>query len=635
LAGWILSIRSLTDWNDDGISMFPNTAACLVGGGAALLALGFAPKSRVSVGIARAVAIGIALVGGLTLIEHLTDINLGIDTLISDQPWGQRASTSLMRMGPPASVSFLLLGAAIWLITLGSESRRFGGELALLVLGIASLSLVGYWFGADQLFGIARITGIAAQTSLSLAALSMGLMMLAPDHGIVAALGRDDAGGTVLRRLIVPVIVIPLIVGWVRLTGQQAGYFDLPFGTAIRTVTEIILLLGLLWWTATGISELSREAREAQAAARRADRRKDEFLATLAHEMRNPLAPIGNALQLIQHADGDPVLQQQARQTMQRQFSQMVRLVDDLLDVSRITRDRLDLRKERVELQSVINHAVETCRPAVDAAGHSLSVQLPATAIWLDADPVRLGQVFSNLINNACKFTPERGQIVVAAERDDGSAVITVRDSGIGIAAENLEGIFEIFEQVDRTLERTRSGLGIGLTLVKQLVELHGGSVTARSDGVGHGSEFVVRLPVLPGAAATPGAPDVSRGAKPPSRRVLVTDDNRDAANSLAMLLKLGGHQVATAYDGIEAVEKAASYRPDVMLLDLGMPGKNGYDVCRSIRQEPWGKDIRIVALTGWGQEQDRQKTREAGFDEHLVKPVSATALNEVLAAAT
>jgi CheY-like chemotaxis protein len=265
-------------------------------------------------------------------------------------------------------------------------------------------------------------------------------------------------------------------------------------------------------------------------------------------------------------------------------------------------------------------------------------VVLPSTPVWVDADPVRLSQVFNNLLNNACKFTESPGVVSITAEVAGGDAVVVVKDTGIGISSENLGSIFEMFEQIDKRLERTRGGLGIGLTLVRRLVELHGGAITAESEGVGRGSQFVVKLPVVqPATNVSPATsqPGKVAAAGAGARRILVTDDNRDAANSLAMLLKLGGHQVATAYDGIEAVQKAQEYKPEVILLDIGLPGMNGYEVCRSIREKPWGKDIRIVAVTGWGQEQDRRNTRDAGFDHHLVKPVTVSALSEVLVTAS
>jgi CheY-like chemotaxis protein/anti-sigma regulatory factor (Ser/Thr protein kinase) len=285
-----------------------------------------------------------------------------------------------------------------------------------------------------------------------------------------------------------------------------------------------------------------------------------------------------------------------------------------------------------VELASIIHQAVETCRPLAEGLGHQLIVDLPRFPIWVHADPVRLAQVFINLLNNACKFTEKGGTITITAEARGNDVAVTVKDTGIGIGPDELESVFEMFRQVDKSLERTRGGLGIGLTLAKRLVELHGGQISVRSEGAGCGSEFMVVLPALAerdsGVAAAPRPSTVATKRQ----RILVTDDNRDAASILSKLLQLNGHDVETAHNGREAIERAEAWRPDVLLLDLGMPEMNGYDVCRSIRQTPWGRGIRIVALTGWGQDQDRRNTREAGFDDHLVKPVDLRALDKVLA---
>jgi CheY-like chemotaxis protein/two-component sensor histidine kinase len=332
-------------------------------------------------------------------------------------------------------------------------------------------------------------------------------------------------------------------------------------------------------------------------------------------------------VEIVKHAGNDRQMLDAARDTLERQFGQMVRLVDDLLDVGRITRDKLELRTQRVELASIIHQAVEICRPLAEAAGHRLDVNVPAPAISVEGDPLRLAQVFSNLLNNACKFTEPGGEIRIATRQDGAQVEITVADSGIGIAPDQLGNIFEMFSQVDSSLERTHSGLGIGLTLVKRLVEMHGGTIVAASDGPGRGSIFTVRLPVRASEPALASSSSASSSAIASPKRILVTDDNRDAANTVAMLLRLGGHEVTTAYDGLEAVEQAEKHKPDVMLLDIGLPGMNGYDVCRAIRQQAWGKPIRIIALTGWGQDQDRQNAREAGFDDHLVKPVDPETL--------
>ena len=463
LAGWSLGLRRLTDWNNEGISMFPNAATCAMLGGVALMSLVWGGRSKAAI-VGRCAAVAVALVGGLTLSQHISGINLGIDTLLFNRPWGQRAATAPMRMGPPASSSFLILGAALLLATYSPRARRLASALAMLPVAIASLSLTGYLLGADQLFGVARFTGIAWQTSVVLAALGIGLMAAIPEHGLVAALMRPDAGGTVLRRLIVPVVLFPLVLGWLRVLGQQAGLYNMEFGTALRTLIEIGLFLALLWWTANSISRHSSAATQAEQALREseqrfktltsrapvgifqtdengnclfvnerwcemagmnaaaahgqgwakalhpedrervhrewyhaakrgaefaseyrfqtpddrvtwmsgsgialrgetgqitgymgtvtditerklaeqslmaADRRKDEFLATLAHELRNPLAPIRNSLEILKLAPPDEVLLQNTRDVMERQLSHLVRLVDDLLDVSRITR---------------------------------------------------------------------------------------------------------------------------------------------------------------------------------------------------------------------------------------------------------------------------------------------------------
>ena len=367
------------------------------------------------------------------------------------------------------------------------------------------------------------------------------------------------------------------------------------------------------------------------AALRAADRRKDEFLAVLAHELRNPLAPIRNSLQVMQLAAGDPDVVDQARALMARQVGQMVRLIDDLLDVSRITRGKLELRKERVPLQTIVNTAVETCQPLIAQLQHRLSVSLPVKQVMLDGDPTRLAQVIANLLHNAAKFTPAGGEISLSGTAEGSEAVIRIKDNGQGIPAEALPRLFEMFMQADGSLEKQHGGLGIGLNLALRLVEMHGGSITARSEGRGRGSEFVVRLPVAV-AAPSPTAAKTDResnGAKA-RLRVLVADDNHDAADTLAAMLRIMGHEVRTAYDGQQAVDAASAYQPDVAVLDIGMPRLNGYDAARSIRARQ--KEVLLLALTGWGQDEDKRRSHEAGFDHHLTKPADLSTLGKILA---
>jgi signal transduction histidine kinase len=362
-----------------------------------------------------------------------------------------------------------------------------------------------------------------------------------------------------------------------------------------------------------------------------ADRRKNEFLAMLAHELRNPLAPISNALHIMRRTENSNVAVQSASAMMERQIGQMVRLVDDLLDVSRISRGNIALRKEHVNLAFAVQHAVEAAQPFCSLMEHELTISLPQQPVYLNADPTRLTQIIGNLLHNACKFTDKGGRIALVVEREGNEAVIRVSDSGMGIAAEQFPRIFELFAQIDTALERSRGGLGIGLSLVKRLVEMHHGTVRVRSAGVNEGSEFVVRLPLLA------DVPEQTLPEPVPAEpalgcRILVVDDNRDAATSLAELLQLCGHETRIAYDGLEAVQMAQNFRPDAVLLDIGLPKLNGFEVAHKIRQQDWGKDVMLVALTGWGQDEDRRMSTEAGFNAHLVKPADPVALMELLA---
>ena len=393
--------------------------------------------------------------------------------------------------------------------------------------------------------------------------------------------------------------------------------------------------------TCTDIDDIKR----AEEALKDADQRKDEFLATLAHELRNPLAPLRNALEFLRRADARAVpFIEEARSMMERQVEQMVRLVDDLLDISRITRGKLQVRKELIALADVINAVIETARPIIEGSAHELSVTMRPEPIHMQADRVRLAQVFLNLLSNAAKYTEKAGHIWLTVERRGDAAVVSVRDTGIGIDAEHLPHIFGMFSQVASALERSQGGLGIGLALVKGLVELHGGTIDARSPGLGQGSEFTVRLPIADVASAeasrlaTPSGTEATRLATPvadASRlakyRILVVDDMHDAADSLAIMLRMMGHDVRTAYDGLEGVQTAAAFNPQVVLLDIGLPTMNGYEAARRIRNEPWGRGVALVALTGWGQDEDRRMSLEAGFDHHLTKPVDPAALDKLL----
>jgi PAS domain S-box-containing protein len=382
-----------------------------------------------------------------------------------------------------------------------------------------------------------------------------------------------------------------------------------------------------------GICTDITERKAAEVALRDADRQKDEFLALLAHELRNPLAPLRNALQIMHLAPGDTDAGAKAREIMDRQLSHMVRLVDDLFDVSRISRNKMKLRCARVLLAEVVDNAVETARPAIAAARHGLTITLPPEPIYLYADLTRLAQVFGNLLLNSAKYTEPGGHVGLTAIAEGDQVIVAVEDDGLGIPAADLSSIFDIFSQIDRSMERSAGGLGIGLALVKGLVGLHGGTVEAASPGVGKGSIFTVRLPLLQDEAATPATPVLAEpGSAAWQRRILVVDDNRDAAVSMTMMLRMKGHEVRTVHDGLEAVESAAEFRPQLVLMDIEMPRLNGYEATRRIREQPWGREMTIVALSGRGQAADRAMSSEAGCDRHLVKPVGLRDLETLLA---
>jgi PAS domain S-box-containing protein len=362
---------------------------------------------------------------------------------------------------------------------------------------------------------------------------------------------------------------------------------------------------------------------------RDADRRKDEFLATLAHELRNPLAPMMHGVDIMKRDDAQPRQVDVARDIIGRQVRHLVRLIDDLMDVSRITRDKLELHRTQVDLREVLDQAVEICRPALLASRQQLASDMPAEPVVMLADPARLIQVFSNLLANAHHYSEPGGLVSLSVQWQGEQVLVSVKDTGVGIAQDMLPRIFDLFAQGTQTPTRSVRGLGIGLTLAKRLVEMHGGEVQALSEGPGRGSEFIVRLPIA-AAQALPAEPEPAAPAS--TYRILVVDDNLDAATTLAMLLDLAGHSIRTAHDGVAALEAAADYRPDVVLLDIGLPKLNGLEVARRLRLEPWGKSLVLVAITGWGQETDRLASHESGFDAHLVKPVDHATLMSVLA---
>jgi CheY-like chemotaxis protein len=368
-------------------------------------------------------------------------------------------------------------------------------------------------------------------------------------------------------------------------------------------------------------------------ALREADRRKDEFLATLAHELRNPLAPIRHSVRLLESSKIDEQQRQWAREVISRQVQRMALLLDDLLDVSRITRGRLALKSQPTPLESIVNAAVETARPLIDSKRHALTVDVPADRVVLNVDPLRISQSLSNLLTNAAKYTDPGGRIALTVRLLPEEIEMCVKDSGIGFDPESLTDMFTMFAQVNSAIDRSEGGLGIGLALVKGLAGLHGGSVSARSAGAGHGSEFVIHLPrgLIVADAAPPGHRPDPGVAATATLRVLVADDNRDAADSLASLLEMSGNEVSVAHSGEEAFRLALLEQPQAIILDIGMPGMNGYEVARRVRAQAWGKKTLLIAVTGWGQAEDKKRSRDAGFDHHLTKPIDIAEVERLL----
>jgi signal transduction histidine kinase len=748
--------------------------------------------------IAAALAGAIALIAALTLTEYIAGVDLGIDQLIArDWPFAESAAHP-NRMSPHAAVSFLLFAASAWL-ALGDRRRaRIGQAIGLALLALDAAALIGYAYDAAFLYRAGGLLRLSPYTAVCFAVLATGTFALHPELGVVARLSGSGIGAYIARRLLFPVVVIPIALDWLRLQGARLGWWYEATGLAIEILVFISVFAALVLYLArsldaidarrkhselelrrtaeltaalarartvedvaqvaveigvpalgadagalfvldgddllrmvasTGYSDdairarnavplasrapicdavrdramvflaagdelrarypevldaqpdtralvavpliasgrmlgviglsfrarspdeqararidrlvgqcgqaLDRAAlfdseRAAREAARAANRTKDEFLAMLGHELRNPLAPIGHALELMRIREPGP---HREREVIERQFRHMTRLVDDLLDVSRIARGKIDLDLARIDLAPAIDDAIELIRPLIEERRHTLVVEVdPRLAIH--GDRGRVVQIVSNLLANAAKYTPAGGRIALTAERIGDDAVIRCADTGVGVPAELLATIFDPFVQHDATIERAMGGLGLGLAIVRSLVSLHGGEVTAASDGAGKGATFTVRFPALEaGAAAVPVAPEPPRRTGEP-RRVLIVDDNEDAAELMGEALQMAGHTVEIAHDGARGLELAAEFNPDCVMLDIGLPTIDGYDVARRLRDCDGDRRRTLIAITGYGQDNDVRRAIDAGFDRHLVKPVSLAVTLEIVESA-
>jgi signal transduction histidine kinase len=585
-----------------------------------------------------------------TLIEYAFDIRWGVESWLGVS--FPRESPVAGRMSPMTALSMSLVASALaalpWRSRWGDAAVRVGAGTALAMSWLAVLAVS---FDATRLADVPNFPGMAVLTVALLAVTSFAV--LASSAHAVTRLRDAHLHAAVAPGTLLAAFGLPLLLGQLR--GLLALVVPDPLAAAVVVVAFAMVLAAVAWRILARlqayqvqrerlmadlearVAERTRELalanqqlHDSEARLREADRRKDEFLATLAHELRNPLAPIRTGLEILKTDGLSGAAAARAHEVIGRQMRHLVRLIDDLLDVSRITANRLDLRLEHVSVSDVLHQSVETTRADLDRAGHRLTLQLPAAPAYVLGDPTRLTQIVSNLLQNACKYTPRGGRVALTAAAVDAQVEITVGDNGIGIASSDLPRLFEKFSRVSPGLERG-GGLGLGLALVRGLVSLHGGEVDVHSAGAGQGSEFVVRLPRVDPPTDAPSAiePAVMAGAP---KRVLVVDDNVDNADSLALYLRQRGHLVDTAYDGDAACEAAGRFRPDVVLLDIGLPKVSGHDVCRYIRRQPWGATTQIIAQTGWGQDTDRRRSREAGFDDHLVKPVAPADLLTLIA---
>jgi signal transduction histidine kinase/CheY-like chemotaxis protein len=633
LAGWLFDIPGLTSLYLPGPTVKTNAALCLACGGIAnVLLIGSGGGKRLRRTSAYVLAAMTTTIGALTLSEHVVGWSVGIDQLIASEPVGALATVSPNRMGPPASTANFLLGIALVLSASRSGRRlAFSHLLALVVCVIAVLPLTGYAYGFSELYAVARYTGISLPNAVALLALGIAIQAGRPERGLAALVCRGDEVGVFARRLLPAAILLPFGIGWVLARSMGAGHVDAGFAVSAMALVLIIVFGGVIWRTGAQLvrsldarASAERDLAERERTLREADHQKTEFLATLSHELRNPLAPIRFAVDLL---DGPPATAERARKTIERQIQHLTRLIDDLLDLTRVSRNKLELHVTPSEFRQLVTDAVDAISNEVTKARHRLVITLPAEPVWLQVDPDRVVQVLVNLLTNATRYSEPGGKIEIDATVREGDVTIHVRDSGQGLDPADLERVFERFVQIG---QNRQGGLGIGLALVKALVELHGGRVEAKSEGLGRGAEFRV---TLPRAIAPSPHPPTRVGESIAPSRILIVDDNRDAADMLAGLLIADGHSVLVAYSGEEALRQAAAFKPEVGLLDIGMPGIDGHELASRLRRNSHVGELFLVAITGWGQEEDRQRALAAGFDAHLTKPADPDRIAALLAA--
>ena len=651
LLGWAVDITAAKSLVPGWRVMVPTTALCFVFLGTAL-AVCSVDRQGLATAASVALALAAATLAAATIQEYATGTRSGFETW--GGLWVFDNTAYAGRMSPMTSLVVLALALAVAASVLpGRRARALARLAAGSALFASWLAILALTMDAARLANEPRFPGMAALT------LVFAVLTGAAVLGLTTLRRPGTVGGPRLRWPVWSVLaafLAPPLLNRAHAALLRTGIIEPQLLTA-GVALGFSLVLALVFWRYASrlaaaqraqarvlaeledrVSERTRaltasndELRRHQETLRTADRRKDEFLALLAHELRNPLAPIRTAAHIIGADQATRDQQRRAGAIIERQVAVMRRLIDDLLDVSRITAGKLQIRPARVPLAEVLDLAVATTRPACDEFEHELAVSVPETPIYIDADVARLAQAFGNLLHNACKFTSPRGHLSLVAEAGpDGQVAVTVRDDGIGIDTTFLPRLFDKFSQAGPDVGRAQGGLGLGLSLVQGIVTLHGGTVMATSPGPGQGSSFVVRLPMA--EAPVPAATDeATRPAGSDRHTILVVDDNADNAVALATLLGIDGHAVQTAGNGTQALALADSLRPDAMLIDLGMPDMDGFEVCRRIRAQPWGRTMLLIAQTGFGQASDLARTREAGFDWHLTKPVEVAHLQDVL----
>jgi signal transduction histidine kinase/CheY-like chemotaxis protein len=643
LAGWVLDVPRLTDWHDSGISIQPNTSLAVIAAGTALALLGTRfTRAAAFVGIV------LSTIGATVIFQYLSGVDLGIDSrLMFERTWGRVGVTSPGRMGPAGATSWTLLGVGIIFASrpATSELRGLAPSVAVATASISALGLLGYLYGSSTLYSLPNKTAIALQTASFILAASVALMAKVPERGLFRLLSGDDAGGVLARRLFLPIVLIPILVGFLRLQGERAKFYDAPFGTAFRTLTEIILFGLLVWWAAVAINrheqdlreaerekqELLEKERAARADAERAARLKDEFLATLSHELRTPLNAIIGWSQILRRDLSNEERARFAVDVIERSGRRQAQLITDLLDISRIVSGNMRIDVQPVDLPTVIDAAIESILPA--SVAKTVRIERVAERISepLYGDPSRLQQMVWNLLANAVKFTPRGGNVLVAVARVGTNVEIRVADSGEGIAPEVIPHIFERFRQGDASTSRRHGGLGLGLALVRQLAELHGGAVRAESEGLGNGATFTIELPLATVAETAHDAPRLTPKSLPTDGvnlkgiRVLIVDDEPDALAMVRRLLEENEANVRTADSTQAALELLGKQPFDVILSDIAMPGRDGYDLMTELRAR--GFTTPAVALTAFARPEDRERALESGYQMHISKPVEEAEL--------